>query len=71
MDDMNHLDDQGNVHMVDVGAKATTRRLAVAEAFVIMDEVTADKLFADGLSKGDTKSPYYQLHHPPSNSPNA
>jgi cyclic pyranopterin phosphate synthase len=53
MDDMNHLDDQGNVHMVDVGEKATTRRLAVAEAFVIMDEATADKLFAGDLSKGD------------------
>jgi cyclic pyranopterin phosphate synthase len=53
MDDMNHLDDEGNVHMVDVGEKATTRRLAVAEAFVIMDESTADKLFAGDLSKGD------------------
>lgn len=53
MDDMNHLDDQGNVHMVNVGEKATTRRLAVAEAFVIMEEATADKLFAGDLSKGD------------------
>jgi cyclic pyranopterin phosphate synthase len=53
MDDMNHLDDQGNVHMVDVGEKAITRRLAVAEALVIMDGATADKLFAGDLSKGD------------------
>ncbi len=53
MNDMNHLDDQGNVHMVDVGAKATTQRVAVAEAFVIMDAATADMLFGGDLPKGD------------------
>jgi cyclic pyranopterin phosphate synthase len=53
MNDMNHLDDQGNVHMVDVGAKATTQRVAVAEASVIMDPATADKLFGGDLPKGD------------------
>ena len=53
MSDVNHLDDQGNVHMVDVGAKATTRRVAVAEASVIMDAATADKLFSGDLAKGD------------------
>ncbi len=53
MNEMNHLDDQGNVHMVDVGAKATTQRVAVAEALVIMAVATADKLFGGDLPKGD------------------
>jgi cyclic pyranopterin phosphate synthase len=53
MSDLNHLDDEGNVHMVDVGAKAPTVRVAVAEAAVTMDEATADRLFAGELDKGD------------------
>lgn len=53
MSDLNHLDDEGNVHMVDVGAKATTVRVAVAEAAVTMNNATADKLFAGELDKGD------------------
>lgn len=53
MSDLNHLDDQGNVHMVDVGAKAPTRRVAVAEASVVMEAATADKLFGGDLAKGD------------------
>ena len=53
MGDLNHLDDKGNVHMVDVGAKPTTVRVAVAEAFVSMEPVTSHKLFADDLDKGD------------------
>ena len=53
MNEINHLDDQGNVHMVDVGAKATTQRVAVAEALVIMAVATADKLFGGDLPKGD------------------
>lgn len=53
MSDLSHLDDQGNVHMVDVGAKASTVRVAVAEASVAMDDATAEKLFGGTLSKGD------------------
>lgn len=53
MSDLNHLDDEGHVHMVDVGAKVPTVRVAVAEAAVTMDEVTADRLFAGQLDKGD------------------
>lgn len=53
MNDLNHLDDEGNVHMVDVGAKAPTVRVAVAEAAVTMDDATADRLFAGELDKGD------------------
>jgi cyclic pyranopterin phosphate synthase len=37
-DTLSHLDDAGNAHMVDVSAKASTRREAVAEAFVELNE---------------------------------
>jgi cyclic pyranopterin phosphate synthase len=53
MSDFNHLDDEGNVHMVDVGAKQASVRVAVAEATVTMDFATAEKLFAGELAKGD------------------
>jgi cyclic pyranopterin monophosphate synthase len=53
MDDMNHLDERGNVHMVDVGAKDVTDRVAVAAAVVEMDDATRDRLFSDDLPKGD------------------
>ncbi|MEE8457922.1 MAG: cyclic pyranopterin monophosphate synthase MoaC [Acidimicrobiia bacterium] len=53
MSEFNHLDDRGNVHMVDVGGKATTVRVAVAESFVSMTPETSRKLFADELEKGD------------------
>ncbi|MEN8041649.1 MAG: cyclic pyranopterin monophosphate synthase MoaC [Actinomycetota bacterium] len=53
MAEFNHLDDHGNVHMVDVGDKPITSRVAVAEAFVAMAELTSEKLFADELEKGD------------------
>jgi cyclic pyranopterin phosphate synthase len=39
---LSHYDDAGQAHMVDVSAKAATRREAVAEAFVeLSDEVLA------------------------------
>ncbi len=53
MHELNHLDDEGNVHMVDVGGKVPTKRVAVAEALVAMDDPTADRLFAGSLDKGD------------------
>jgi cyclic pyranopterin phosphate synthase len=53
MTEFPHLDDEGNVHMVDVGAKAETDRVAVAEAIVHMTEATTEALFAGRLPKGD------------------
>jgi len=53
MSDLNHLDDKGNVHMVDVGGKPATVRVAVAEAFISMEPETSQRLFADDLAKGD------------------
>lgn len=52
-DELTHLDDAGNVHMVDVGEKSPTARRAVAEATVRMDESTRERLFTDDLPKGD------------------
>lgn len=50
MSKLTHLDDSGAAHMVDVGAKATTSREAIAEGRISM---TADALSAirDGTAK--------------------
>ncbi len=53
MDELTHLDEHGNARMVDVGAKASTDREAVAEAFVILSEPTRIALFDGTLPKGD------------------
>lgn len=50
---LTHLDSDGDVHMVDVGSKPDTERVAVAEANVVMETATADLLFGEGLPKGD------------------
>lgn len=52
-DDLTHLDEDGHVRMVDVGAKEPTDRQATAEALVLMGEATRDRLFAGDLPKGD------------------
>lgn len=50
MSKLTHLDDAGAAHMVDIGAKATTSREAIAEGRISM---TADALSAirDGTAK--------------------
>ena len=48
-----HLDDEGHVHMVDVGDKEVTDRTATAEATMVMKPETRDLLFAGELPKGD------------------
>lgn len=53
MTELAHLTDDGDVHMVDVGGKDVTDRVAVAEGFVDLDEATGDLLFSGGLPKGD------------------
>jgi cyclic pyranopterin monophosphate synthase len=49
--DLSHVDDQGNVRMVDVGDKPAVRRRAVARALVRMAPGTAARL--RDLPKGD------------------
>ena len=53
MSELPHLNDAGEVHMVDVSAKDDTMREAVAETLVILAEETAELLFGGGLKKGD------------------
>lgn len=52
-DQFSHLDEEGRVHMVEVGGKEPTDREAVAEATVVMKQATRDLLFAGELPKGD------------------
>jgi cyclic pyranopterin phosphate synthase len=52
-EEFSHLDEQGQVHMVDVSSKDATGREAIAEATVVMKPATRDLLFAGGLPKGD------------------
>jgi len=53
VDDLSHLDERGNARMVDVGAKTTTDREAVAEAVVVLSEATLRALMDGSLPKGD------------------
>jgi cyclic pyranopterin phosphate synthase len=52
-EDFTHLDAHGHVHMVDVGGKEPTDRVAVAEGIVRISPETAGLLFGGGLPKGD------------------
>lgn len=51
--DLTHLKGSGEVHMVDVGDKAVTRRTAIAEGFVAMSADLVDRFFEGDLPKGD------------------
>jgi cyclic pyranopterin phosphate synthase len=51
--DFSHFDETGGISMVDVGAKRTTQREAVAVATVRMKPDTLRKLIEQALPKGD------------------
>lgn len=51
--DLTHLNEAGEVHMVDVGDKTATNRVAVAEGIVHMSDALVGKFFAGELAKGD------------------
>ena len=53
MSELTHLDQQGNAHMVDVGAKSETERVASAEAYVQMEPETLRLITEGGHKKGD------------------
>jgi cyclic pyranopterin phosphate synthase len=55
MGEMNltHVDEQGRVQMVDVGAKPDTERVAVAKGEVQMKQETLRLIAGHGLPKGD------------------
>ena len=50
---LTHLDKTGAARMVDVGAKAVTERLAVAEGMVTMQPATLDLIVSGNAKKGD------------------
>lgn len=50
---LTHIGADGEAHMVDVGAKAETARVAVAEGFVRMTPATLDAILAGNAAKGD------------------
>ncbi len=51
--ELTHLDAEGHAHMVDVGEKEVTARVAVARARVRMAKATFDRLCAGDTPKGD------------------
>lgn len=53
MDDLTHFDPSGHAHMVDVGAKPVTHRIAVAEGRIRMQTETADRIASGNVKKGD------------------
>ncbi len=48
-----HLNEAGEVHMVDVGDKEVTSRIAVAEGLVTMSADLMGRFFSGDLPKGD------------------
>ena len=53
MSELTHFDDQGRAIMVDVGAKAETRRVAVASGVIRMQAETLARIRGGDTKKGD------------------
>jgi cyclic pyranopterin phosphate synthase len=53
MSDFSHLDQAGRARMVDVGAKSSTEREAVASGRIRMQSETLELIIGGGLEKGD------------------
>lgn len=51
--ELTHLNEAGEVHMVDVGDKPVTKRTAVAEGFVAMSPDLVERFFSGDLPKGE------------------
>ncbi len=50
---LTHIDENGDVRMVDVSEKAVTKRIAVAEGFISMHRSTLDMIVEWKAAKGD------------------
>ena len=50
---LTHFDETGQAHMVDVGAKALTHRVAVAEGCILMQSATFELIRQGQARKGD------------------
>ena len=53
MTDLTHIDEHGKARMVDVSDKEATRRVATAQAVLVMQTETLKKIEENGLAKGD------------------
>jgi len=51
--ELSHFDAAGEAHMVDVGDKDVTRRVAIAEGWIRMQPGTLDRIVAGAHAKGD------------------
>ncbi len=52
-DQLTHIDEKGDVRMVDVSAKPDTERIAVAEGFISMKPETLELIATGQAAKGD------------------
>jgi cyclic pyranopterin phosphate synthase len=53
MSKLTHFNAEGEAHMVDVGNKASTRRIAVAEGYIEMQPSTLELILSGEHKKGD------------------
>jgi cyclic pyranopterin monophosphate synthase len=53
MTELTHFNAAGEAHMVDVGGKAETHRVALAEGRIRMQAATLERILAGGHAKGD------------------
>ncbi len=53
MPKLNHFNDQGQAHMVDVSSKKITSRIAVAKASIMMNSDTLEIIMNGSAKKGD------------------
>jgi len=53
MNKLTHFDDTGAAHMVDVGSKALTERLAIAEGYIELSHEALDMVVLGTHKKGD------------------
>ena len=56
MAEFTHFNESGRARMVDVGAKASTERLATAQAMVFLQPDTLEKIQQGKIAKGDVLS---------------
>ena len=53
MSELSHLNERGEAHIVDVGDKALTRRVAVATSTIVMKAATRELIVENRIAKGD------------------
>lgn len=53
MNDLTHFDAEGHAHMVDVGGKSVTHRVAIAEGRIYMQPETLQRIREGRHAKGD------------------